>query len=308
MPCSSLESRYGKVLAESRSGAYTSAIRPAVPLKKDKDVGVQCEAEAKEEASAHGPVQTQIIRLDPEVAKKFQGGTIEACTRLKITLLDSKGNVRENVAVEDSASYDTQGVQCNRSGSLKEAQLSPEDILKTKRNEACVNTMNYVEAGVNTMNNVEPEVQDTVCVSTAMRRCISLQTLNETDESGKEGGCRTRDLIPSMESKEIGVNIVDQVSKGTQSVVCVSRGNMVQSSCFEKMKDTGTTPSVHDVHNTICVSPENFRTDKADCVTSTDEGQRASLIPSKSQGSIKHCVVQADLKETAERGSKIFKR
>lgn len=271
--------------------AHRSAVKAVVPLKEDAATEVQYDKVIeirKDDSSVDSPIQMQIIQLNPEVAGKLEGSTIEACTRLKIILTDSKGTSKDNEFSLQRVPQNTQSVQCNKPKySTKETQFSPSNILPENKKEISVNTINFVEQGVG----------NTVCISEGPKHCVFSQTMNKNNKSEKYKDKSTGiDITCSVDSKEVEVNIVDQESKGIQSMAYVSKGNSACCLSFENMKDTGTSPSIHEVR-TICISSENLKSDKMNFV----------FCAAKSQASTKDYICQKDSKDTAEKGSKIFK-
>ncbi|XP_076625414.1 uncharacterized protein LOC143343915 isoform X2 [Colletes latitarsis] len=253
-------------------------IRSTVKSVKDVDVEVQCDKEAEKVIEdgilVRGPVQSQIVQFDPALTNKFQGATIEACTRLEIVLSSSKGTEKQNRFPTQSICQNTQGIQCMKSkSSTKGTQFSSKIVTPVDKTK---------EAGVNTVNCVERETQSTICVSDRTRRCISLQTLSQH--------C-VKDPVRTMESKEVTVNIIDKASKGIQSTICVSRGNLARSSSFERAKDTETTPFVHKIHSVATNCLDRHVGTNAQCL---------SLTRAKSHESITCCIQHADSKESQQ--------
>ncbi|XP_076231228.1 uncharacterized protein LOC143177250 [Calliopsis andreniformis] len=281
IPCPLLN-KFTEDLIECRCESYSSPVKPVVPSKNDVDVGIQYDKlkdMTKDDVSARSPIQMQFVQLNPELASKLQGSTIEACTRFKIILTDSKKDSRDNGITLQSVPQTTQGIQCNRPESCtKETQHSPQHILpEYKKNEASINATHYNDQGI----------QTTVCTS-VLKRCVSLQTFEKQEDIYCE-----KDLICSMKSKGVEANIVDQASKGIQSIACVSKGNLTCCLSAANMKDTGTTPSIHQVP-TIYMSSENLRKDETNTIPCIAECQTPTEY-----------YIQ-DSKATVERGSKIL--
>ncbi|XP_043257331.1 uncharacterized protein LOC122400131 [Colletes gigas] len=263
-------------------------VRSIMKSVKDVDVEVQCDKEAekviKDGIFVRGPVQSQIVQFDPALTNKFQGATIEACTRLEIVLSNSKETEKQNRFPAQSVCQSTQGIQCMRlKSSTKETQFSPEIVTPVDKTK---------ETGVNTVNYVERETQDTICVSDRTRRCVSLQTLSQH--------C-VKDPVRTMESKEVTVNIIDKASKGIQSTMCVSRGSLARSSSFGRAKATETTPFVHKIRSGLCVAtncPDEHNSN-FDRHVGTN-AQCSSVTRAKSHESITCCIQRTDSKESQQ--------
>ncbi|XP_076170831.1 uncharacterized protein LOC143148389 isoform X4 [Ptiloglossa arizonensis] len=284
-PYPDLSSNHPEMTAEFYHEPYH--VRSIVKSKKDETTKV-----TKDVACVREPVQTQIVQYDP-MANKLLGVTVEAYTWLKIVPSDLKKNVDGATFATQSICQSTQGVQCTKPKLYtKETQLSSKTI-PSEVNDASVNTVNYVER----------ETQNTICMPNRPKHCVSLQTLNQIDEKNKH--CVTSSIC-TMESKEVAINTVDKVSKGIQSTICMSRGNLAPSLSFEKMKDIGTTSCFQENHN-ICVDATYFKKHDISLVRHVGiDVQCVSLTQLKSHESINHCIRSADLKEPMERETEEF--
>ncbi|XP_076643830.1 uncharacterized protein LOC143354031 isoform X2 [Halictus rubicundus] len=226
----------------------------------------------KETQTTESP-QLQVVQLDPGEKNAFEGGAIEACTRFKIILPDSKKNSGGIPVGTQSVCQCTQGVQCSKPElCTKGTQLS----LELKKNDAHTSTVEYREWGT----------QCIVCLPEERRRSASIQTINHMQE--KQVGVYT--VKQNLEDKAVNVN--GQASKGTQSTVCVSRGSTARSSSLERTRDVETSSSVQRVHSSGSVTTVCYKS----------VGTGGECVPpsrAKSHGSLKGCIRQKDYKEAA---------
>ncbi|XP_031849006.2 uncharacterized protein LOC116434593 isoform X1 [Nomia melanderi] len=224
--------------------------------------------------------QTQVVQLDPTVTNIFEGGIIEANTRFKIILPDSKTGSGGNTVGTQSVCQCTQGVQCLKPElCTKETQLSP----KFNANDTCTNTVTSREWGT----------QCTICISNKISHCASTQTLDRTKE--KQSGVHSA----KQSSKDLVINKENQAAKEIQCTICISRGNLTRSSSFEKMKDIGTTSSVHKIHSKDSITPRSF---KSICIG----GQCIPPTRAKSHGSVKRRIRHKDCKEVATGETEVY--
>ncbi|XP_053986296.1 uncharacterized protein LOC128880333 isoform X1 [Hylaeus volcanicus] len=239
------------------------------PVTSMEKLGKNVDVEIQCNGEVIKATKGQIIQLDPVVTNKSQGVVIEACARLEILLSNSEKNVED---------------------------LSPETApLKSRMKEASVNTVNYVQQ----------ETQYAICASNATRRCVSLQTLNQVDENRKWEHY-VRNSIPAMKSKKVAVNVVDTASKGIQSTICVSRGNLARSLSLERVKDAATTPSVREIRSSICITTDCLKEHDSNSVRHIGiDTQRVTRA--KSNGSVIHCIRRVDSKESVEGKTQEFK-
>ncbi|KOC68452.1 hypothetical protein WH47_10692 [Habropoda laboriosa] len=236
---------------------------PVESIEKHVDVGVQ-----------HSENSAKIVQIDPLIANKLQCGTIEASTQLKIILPESTKNLKLNVPVTENIF------------STKSTAQEAQHPLESEKNEVGVNTVNYIEK----------EVENTVCVSNGAKKCVSIQTVDQSDkqEKGKDKHYKRN----ATESKKVAVNMVDQVSKGTQSAIYVSRGNLACRMSAEKMIEIGTSMSVHKVRTVGCVTTENVKELRSNFVQCVLNERYLPLTRIKSHESIKRCVWDTDSKHS----------
>nr|XP_012141022.1 PREDICTED: uncharacterized protein LOC105662533 [Megachile rotundata] len=286
VPCPTLTNRFTE----------TELTRPPVELvaktKRVVDIGVQCE-ETTERLSKIGtsvsvPTQTQIFKLDPVSANKFQGNMIEAC--LKIMLSGSQGNTKENATspVLQSIQVD----QCIRPESKsKETQFPPKDTIdKTRTNESEINAVNYADIGI----------QNTICKCDERTRCISLQT----DE--KENSRDNKSMIYQTRSKGISVNMIDKVTRGIQSTICVSRGDLFSNRSSDRTEIGTNTTSAYQVCSVACVTTENVMQLCSKAVPCILDKKNIPVTRAKSAGSINYCVQHTDLRKSTETGTQEY--
>nr|XP_033329558.1 uncharacterized protein LOC117222144 isoform X2 [Megalopta genalis] len=182
-------------------------------------------------------LQTQVMQLDPTVKTTFGSGAIEACTRFKIILPDSKKSLEMHTVGTENVCQCTQGVQCLQPQlCTKGTQLS----LELKKN-AHTSTVTYKERGT----------QCTVCMPEEGRCSASIQTIRQS-----------------------------------------SVQTMTRSSSLEKMKDVGTTSSIHRIHSSDSVTLVSYK-------SVGTGGEYALPSRAKSHGSLKRCIQQKDYKEVA---------
>ncbi|XP_078038241.1 uncharacterized protein LOC144470681 isoform X2 [Augochlora pura] len=181
--------------------------------------------------------QTQVMQLDPSVKTTLGGGAIEACTRFKIILPDSKKNLEMHTTGTQSVCQCTQGIQCLQPQLCTEGtQLS----LELKKN-AHTSTVTFKERGT----------QCTICVPQERRCSAFIQTIRQN-----------------------------------------SVQTMTRSSSLERMKDVGTSSSVHRIHSSDSVTLVSYK--------SVGTGGECVLpLRAKSHGSLKRCLQQKDYKEVA---------
>ncbi|CAL7938865.1 unnamed protein product [Xylocopa violacea] len=259
-------------------------------IKRHMDAEVQYSEDMKKTSkvgiSAAATIQTHNVQVDPAVVNKH--GTIDASILLNIVLLEPNKDSKLNRFVEEHARNNAQSVQrVQPELSSKETQFSIENIVSDRRT---------TETGVNTIDCVAKEVQNTVCTSNGTKRCISVQTLYQSAKDESE-----KDTYHGKDSKEVAVNMIDQVSKGVQSIICVSRGNSACRMSSEKVVEIGTAMSVHEVRNIGCVTAENANEFKSIFVQCPLKEKSQSLPRSKSHDSLKRCVRNTDLKRPIDK-------
>ncbi|CAK9800698.1 hypothetical protein ANTQUA_LOCUS2538 [Anthophora quadrimaculata] len=214
---------------------------------------------------------TKIVQIDPLIANKLQYGTIEASTQLRIILPETSKSLTSDIPVTKDVS--------SMKSDIQEAQVSTESEKK--------------EVGVNTTKDIGKKMEFTVCISDGARKCVSIQTLDQTNEEEKKKHCK-RD---TTESKEVSVNIADQISKGTQSAVCVSRGSLACCMPSEKMIEIGTSMSTHKVCSVGCVTTENVKKFQSTFVQCVLNEKHIPVTRDKSHDPVK-CVRDTDLKHS----------
>ncbi|CAD1468777.1 unnamed protein product [Heterotrigona itama] len=228
-----------------------SPVESVNTTEKHADAEVQhSEDLKKDDVPITTSIETRVVQVEPAVTHKLQFGTIKA--QLELIVSESTERSRPNEFAE-SVTRTTRSVQ-SAEPPTRETRTS----FESKRHEI----------GINTMDAFDKALDNTVCVSAGTKKCVSIQTLDEIErnEEEKKGNKHCKDDT----MKEVGVNVVDQTSRGMQSTICVSRGNSACRVSSEKKSELGTTTSVHRVRSVSCVTVENvkeFRSSFVQCVS-----------------------------------------
>lgn len=201
-------------------------------------------------------LQTEVRHGESVIANKLKCGAIEASTQLKINLANFDKNVKSKADETEGVCQNTQCIQCAKTDYFaKGTQFCLEDICPE---------MNKIDRGVNTVTIVKRHVQNMVDAAGETKKCVHIQTLHQTDEKyiekDEDSGCC------AAESKGVMVNMVDHASKGIQSIIYVSRGNMACSLSLGKMVEAGTAMSAHRIRSIGCMTAENVKEFKSKCV------------------------------------------
>lgn len=279
----------------SNENLITKSKSTSVEYVKEKqktytNAEVQYDTDSKK--SSKHDIETPMQINIPVMTNKLQFDTIKASTHLKIILSDP--NKSKPLAIEN-ACQDMKFIQNypKLETSSKETQVFPEKIHQSKKIDIDTNTINYIDK----------EVQNTVSTS-RIKKCVSLQTLNQIDQKQNQTDKYKKS---STESKEVLVNIIDQISKGIQTTIFVSRGNLTCHISLQNMKETGTTMSIHQIRNIGCVTKESkqFKSNFVQCVS---KEKFPSLIQSKSCNSVTYIQKDwnTDLKHCVKKKSKHF--
>lgn len=243
--------------------------------------------------SSKHDIETPIQMNIPIMINKLQLDTIKASTHLKIILSDPNKSLKSKSLAIENAFQNMKSIQCAElETSTKKIQVSPEDTHQYKKNDIDTNTTNTY---------IDKEVQNTVSITNGTKKSVSLQTLNQIDQKQNQTDKYRKN---STESKEVLVNIVNKISKGIQTTIFVSRGNLTCHVSLQNMTETGTTMSMHQIRNVGCITKESkqFKSNFVQCVS---KEKFPPLIQSKSCNSETY-IQNMDLKHCVKKKSKHF--
>ncbi|XP_043512202.1 uncharacterized protein LOC122529816 isoform X1 [Frieseomelitta varia] len=262
-----------------------SPVESVKTTEKHADAEVQHSEDLKEPSKVDvlisPSIQTQVVQIDPAATHKLQFSTIKA--QLELILSGSIERSRLNEFAE-SVTRVTKSVQSAESPA-KQTRFSFESEKH--------------EIGVNTVDAFDKALDNTVCVSGEMKKCVSIQTLDEKEEERNK-------YYKDDTMKEVAINVVDQTSKGMQSAICVSRGNSACRMASEKKLELGTTTSVHQVRSVSCMTSENAKEFKSNFVQCVSKEKLKALTRSESHDSVKHCIRDVKSKHLVEKRTQEF--
>lgn len=279
----------GNLITKSKSTSVES-VKEKQNLKTYTNAEVQYSNDSRK--SSKHDIETPMQINIPVITNKLQFDTIKASTHLKIILSDPNKSLKSKSLAIENAFQNMKFIQNEKlETSTKEIQVFPENIHQFKKNEIDTNTINYIDK----------EVQNTVSITDGIKKSVSLQTLNQIDQKENQTDKYKKN---STESKEVLVNIIDQISKGIQTTIFVSRGNLTCHISLQNMTETGTTMSIHQIRNIGCVTKESkqFKSNFVQCIS---KEKFPSLIQSKSCNSVTY-IQNMDLKHCVKKKSKHF--
>lgn len=284
----------GNLITTKSKSISVESVKEKQYLKTYTNAEVQYSIDSKK--SSKYDIETPMQINIPVMTDKLQLDTIKASTHLKIILSDQNKSLKSKSLAIESAFQNMKFIEskiiqsAKLETSTKEIQVS-ENIHQLEKKEIDTNTINYNDK----------EVQNTVCITNGIKKSVSLQTLNQVDQKENQTDKYRKN---STESKEVLVNIIDQISKGIQTTIFVSRGNLTCHISLQNMTETGTTMSIHQIRNIGCVTKEikQFKSNFVQCVS---KEKFPSLIQSKSCNSVTY-IQNMDLKHCVKKKSKHF--